>query len=64
LSHEVRSNFDEVDVEHEVAAWTLETGVKDGLGKVGSDLDSVRTRTLGVAGSGHQTRKLSHVTAP
>jgi DNA helicase-2/ATP-dependent DNA helicase PcrA len=41
LSHEVRSNFDEVDVEHEVAAWTLETGVKDGLGKVGSDLESL-----------------------
>ncbi len=39
--HEVRSNFDEVDVEHEVAAWALETGVKDGLGKVGSDLESL-----------------------
>jgi DNA helicase-2/ATP-dependent DNA helicase PcrA len=41
LSAQVRTKFDEVNVEHELASWGLESGVEDGFGKVGADLESL-----------------------
>jgi DNA helicase-2/ATP-dependent DNA helicase PcrA len=41
LSAQVRSKFDEVNVEHELASWTPDSGVEDGFGRVSADLESL-----------------------
>jgi DNA helicase-2/ATP-dependent DNA helicase PcrA len=41
LSAQVRSKFDEVDVAHELASWVSDSGVEDGFGRVGADLESL-----------------------
>jgi DNA helicase-2/ATP-dependent DNA helicase PcrA len=41
LSAQVRSNFDEVDVGHELASWSSGCGVEDGFGRVDADLQSL-----------------------
>jgi DNA helicase-2/ATP-dependent DNA helicase PcrA len=39
LSAQVRSKFAEVDVGHELASWASDSGVEDGFGRVGADLE-------------------------
>jgi DNA helicase-2/ATP-dependent DNA helicase PcrA len=42
LSAEVRSNFDEVDCEHELASWASgDSGLEDGFDRVDADLESL-----------------------
>jgi DNA helicase-2/ATP-dependent DNA helicase PcrA len=41
LSAQVRSKFDEVDVGHELASGSVESGVEDGFGRVSADLESL-----------------------
>jgi hypothetical protein len=41
LSAQVRAKFDEVDVAHELASWTSDSGVEDGFGRVSADLESL-----------------------
>jgi DNA helicase-2/ATP-dependent DNA helicase PcrA len=41
LSAQVRSKFDEVTVENELASWVSDAGIEDGLGKVSADLESL-----------------------
>jgi DNA helicase-2/ATP-dependent DNA helicase PcrA len=41
LSARVRSKFDEVVVEHELASWGSESETEDGFGRVAADLESL-----------------------
>jgi DNA helicase II / ATP-dependent DNA helicase PcrA len=41
LSPQVRSKFDEVDIDHELASWTPHAGGDGGLSRVATDLESL-----------------------
>jgi DNA helicase-2/ATP-dependent DNA helicase PcrA len=41
LSARVRSSFDKVSVEHDLASWASDSGTEDGFGRVDADLESL-----------------------
>jgi DNA helicase-2/ATP-dependent DNA helicase PcrA len=41
LSPRVRSSFDEVDVEHDLASWSSDSGAEHGFGRVDADLEAL-----------------------